>query len=203
MPADAQVVDTMYTYTQTYYTTSSSSSLSGWTKYDTKWQWGNWSGWSSWQNSSVSGNDYRQVQTRNIDATYKTQYRYGRYSNSKNICACPKCGANVDSSSSWYYDTSKWVDSPVSVDTSYDYSWPANSSHNHRDVIYQNYSSKEGIYRDHWYKYVVNGGYYYFLDSTRQVVDTPAYTQYRYRTREKNYTYIYFFISHMPVAYSC
>ena len=72
MPADAQVVDTMYKYTQTYYTTSSSPSLSGWTKYDTKWQWGNWSGWSSWQNSSVSGNDYRQVQTRNIDATYKT-----------------------------------------------------------------------------------------------------------------------------------
>ena len=123
----------------------------------------------------------REVQTREIAATYKTQYRYGRYRNGYNICACKKCGENVDSRAEWTYQTSAWLDSPVSLDTSYDYSWPANSSHNHKDVIYTNYSSSEGIYRDHWYRYVVNGAYYYFLDSTRQVVDTAAYTQYRYR----------------------
>lgn len=191
LPTDAEVVDRKWNYVQTYYTESSSSSLSGWTQYDSSWKWSSWGSWSNWGNSQIKETDYRQVQTRTIDATYKTQYRYGRYGNDTNICTCPICGAQVDSTSSWYYQTSAWVNSRISLDTSYDYSWPVDSSHNHKDVAYTNYSSSEGIYRDHWYRYVVNGGYYYFLDSTRQVVDTPAYNQYRSRDRQKIYTYYY------------
>ncbi|MDO4802264.1 MAG: InlB B-repeat-containing protein, partial [Prevotellaceae bacterium] len=174
---------TQYRYRDKTYTTSNTTkTLSGWIYDSTT---ATTSSWSSWSKTKVTAQNTdalkREVQTREIAATYKTQYRYGRYRNGYNICACKKCGENVDSRAEWTYQTSAWVDSPVSLDTSYDYSWPSNSSHNHKDLIYTNYSSREGIYRDHWYKYVVNGEYYYFLDSTRQVVDTAAYTQYRYR----------------------
>ncbi len=36
VPADAEIVDTKYTYTQTLYTDSTSATLSGWTQYDSK-----------------------------------------------------------------------------------------------------------------------------------------------------------------------
>ncbi len=69
MPADAQVMDTKWSYTLREYTTDSASSLSGWTKYDTKrTSWGSWSGWSTTNPS----NGVRNVESR-------TEYHYYRW----------------------------------------------------------------------------------------------------------------------------
>lgn len=71
VPEDAQIVNKKWTYKQTSYTTSSSSSLSGWTKYDTQWKWSSYGNWSGWSNGSVGSSDSRQVETRTI---YKYHY---------------------------------------------------------------------------------------------------------------------------------
>ena len=72
MPSGAQVVNTKWTYTLREYTTNSASSLSGWTKYDTKrTSWGNWSDWSTTNPS----NGARNVESR-------TEYHYYRWINS-------------------------------------------------------------------------------------------------------------------------
>ena len=50
---------TQYRYCDKEYTTSSSSSLSGWMQYDSETTYGNWSGWST---KEVSSSDTRQVE---------------------------------------------------------------------------------------------------------------------------------------------
>ncbi len=69
MPSGAQVVETKWTYTLREYTSNSASSLSGWTKYDSKrTSWGSWSGWSTTNPS----NGVRNVESR-------TEYHYYRW----------------------------------------------------------------------------------------------------------------------------
>ena len=159
---------TQYSYSDKSTTTSSESSLSGWTRYDAKIT--NWSSWSSWQNSAVSANTDRQVETRWIEPTYKTVYVYFHY--------CPNNG------SSWancYYDNctnyhEATFDSPLtnrvanSVGSGYYYTsyWPC----------------PNGCTR--WYV----GTDYTGSNSTRTVQATAGYTQYRYRT--SIYTYYYY-----------
>ena len=60
---------TQYRYQTKETTTSSSSTMSGWTLYDSSWVWGSWGSWSSWSTNAQSSNDSTQVET-------KTQYRY-------------------------------------------------------------------------------------------------------------------------------
>lgn len=81
VPSDAEIVNTKWTYTLRSYTTSSSSSLSGWTKYDTTTNYGAWSGWSDWSLSNPGSSDVKEVQS---------QYVYGYY-----YFLCPKCGAHM------------------------------------------------------------------------------------------------------------
>lgn len=78
LPSDAQVVDTKYTYTKRDYTTGSSSSMSGWTKYDTKrTSWGATQGpvYSNPSNGSRNVWDESYVTSSN----YKTVYHYYCY----------------------------------------------------------------------------------------------------------------------------
>lgn len=77
LPQGTDVVSRKWTYTQTYYTTSSSSSLSGWEKYKTTWEWGPWGSWSSWTDSKKTASDSRQIKTR-------TMYNYYRWAKSYN-----------------------------------------------------------------------------------------------------------------------
>lgn len=59
-------------------TTSSASTLSGWTKYNETYTWG---GWSSWSSNAVSASATREVNTKQVanPQTYKTVYRYNRF----------------------------------------------------------------------------------------------------------------------------
>ena len=72
LPSGAQIINSKWSYTLTEYTSNSASSLSGWTKYDTKrTSWGSWSGWSTTNPS----NGARNVESR-------TEYHYYRWINS-------------------------------------------------------------------------------------------------------------------------
>lgn len=78
VPAGAQIVENKWTYTLREYTTSGSSSMSGWTKYDTKrTSWGSWSGWST----SNPSNGVRNVESRSVYD--HTEYHYYRWTNGK------------------------------------------------------------------------------------------------------------------------
>ena len=85
MPADAQVVDTMYTYTQTYYTTSASSTLDGWNQYNSTWVWSDYGGWSDWSTNNPGESDYRQREWQQgsnwVDTSYSkdTSHYEGRW----------------------------------------------------------------------------------------------------------------------------
>lgn len=76
VPSGAKTINSKWTYTLRNYTSSSSSSLSGWTKYDTKrTSWGSWSGW----RTSNPSNGVRNVESRSVYD--HTEYHYYRWTN--------------------------------------------------------------------------------------------------------------------------
>lgn len=77
LPSGAQVTQTKWSYTLRSYTTSSSSSKSGWTKYDTKRT--SWGSWSSWSTTNPT-NGTRNVESRSVYD--HTEYHYYRWTNS-------------------------------------------------------------------------------------------------------------------------
>lgn len=76
VPSGAKTINSKWTYTLRNYTSSSSSSLSGWTKYDTKRT--SWSSWSGWSTSNPS-NGVRNVESRSVYD--HTEYHYYRWTN--------------------------------------------------------------------------------------------------------------------------
>lgn len=167
MPTGAQVINKKYSYTLTSYTTSSASSLSGWTKYDTKSAWGSYGSWSGWSDTKVTASDSRQVETRQAVAStnYKTVYHYFRY-------AVNKTGGYGNTSATSSYPTYY----------SYDFDSPLEAN-----GTYNGYSR---------YKYWYNGTNYISVYAcspytTQEVVSYNYKTQYRYRDRSLVYTYYY------------
>lgn len=77
---EESLIEKRYQYRTKEYTTSSNSSLAGWTKYDEKQD--GWTDWSAWQNSSFSATSTRQVETQTVPAVTRTEYNYSRYLNS-------------------------------------------------------------------------------------------------------------------------
>lgn len=97
MPADAQIVNSKWTYILREFTTSSASSLSGWIKYDTiRTSWGPWSSWSTTNPS----NGVRNVESR-------TEYHYYRWTNGVHVYTYKK------DSSYWLEETWFTYDLPL------------------------------------------------------------------------------------------
>ncbi len=90
IPYDADIIEsrTEYRYRDRYkeYTSSESSSLSGWTQYD--YEYGAWSAWSYWNEGSKSSTDMCEVQTATV---------YGYY-----YYICGHCGAHMHTYSQCY-----------------------------------------------------------------------------------------------------
>lgn len=170
MPAGAEVINRKYSYTLTSYTTSSSSSLSGWTKYDTKSAWGNYGNWSGWQDAWVAGSDSRQVETQTAVASYnyKTVYHYYYYSKSET-------NGYTSYTSTDAYGRNRYT-------VTFDYALPQDGT----IAGYQKYK---------WNNHHGTGKYMFvYADSpytTQEVVSTNYKTQYRYRDRSLIYTYYY------------
>lgn len=163
MPEGATIVNQKWTYDLTTNITSDQSYVEGYTLYDTTSEWGEYGAWSSWSTSSVTASDSRQVETKQIAATYKTQYFYDRYSASGNAWTSYAKGTY----SGYYcgtYQSTGWLDYRLTVKA-----YPDGRAR---------YGSYGSVNPDYWYN-----------EQSRQVQVTAAYTQYRYRDRSLIYTY--------------
>lgn len=87
-------------------TTSSSSSLNGWTLTDTTYSWSDYGAWSNWSTSSVSSSDSRKVES-------KTQYSYRTKDTTSSTSSSLSGWTQYDSSVS-YGSWSSWSDSAIS-----------------------------------------------------------------------------------------
>ncbi len=184
-PADAIKTEsrTEYRYRTKSFTTSSNSSLSGWTKYNTTSAYSDWSGWSAWQDSAISKTDLRDVREQTVANynspiyetrySYKTVYHYYRYAKTENA-----------SSGSWAQSSSYPNYYPYSFDS------PITETD-----LYNNHT------RYHWWYSSSNWRGLYAADpyttqevasSWQEVVGYNNKTQYSYRTRSLNYTYYYY-----------
>lgn len=116
-----------------------------------------WGEWSDWKNEPVESSTTRNVETREVPATYKTQYNYSSYTEYTNGGGWngPWAG-NWGGHSCTYYCERGWSDDPLSVRST---QWSGGVQFN----LY-------GPNGDTWYN-----------EQTRQVEATPAYTQYRYQ----------------------
>ncbi|MCR4621791.1 MAG: hypothetical protein K5663_06875 [Clostridiales bacterium] len=158
---------TQYSARSKQYTTSTSSSLSGWTRYDSKTttSYGSWSGWST---TAVSATSTRDVETKVVnEPTYATKYHYRCYN---------------------YYNTNygKWYQSYA--DTSGN-SWSTSGSWVYYDSftrltpgnVYDGYQSYTGAQSKIWF----------YETTTSEQNGTKAVTYYRYRSITRSTTYYY------------
>lgn len=189
-PADALQTQsrTEYRYRDKQFTTSTSSTLNGWTLRtditNPSVSYGSWSGWSAWQDSSVSSSDIREVKTQQVDNynspitetryTYKTVYNYYRYASVN--ADTGGSGSYAQSSSYPYYRTYK-LDSKL---TEYDNNYSKTRYH-----YWYNSSNWVGVYAcDPLTTQEVSGSY-------QETVGYNKKTQYSYRTRSKTTTYYF------------
>lgn len=165
MPSDAEVIDRKWSYTLTSYTTSGSSSLSGWERYDTTSAWGSYGSWSGWSTSNPGSSSSRQRETR-------TTYRYYFFQCNNCLDHHPYYGIKCDTC----YKTGTVLESSYQEiwDTTYPYNAPGGT-----------YGSgpKRWTYfgKEEWW------GNLYFWDSSNVV----SRQEYRYRDRSLVYTYYY------------
>ncbi len=168
VPSGAMIKDTKWTYDLTTTTTSSNSSLAGYTLYNTTWRWSDYGAWSGWQRDAVSGSDSRQVNTRYIEPTYKTQYNYNRWINNSKSNWGP-CAGTWSGVYCGNYEERGWSDE--SLPCTSDPIWSGQLG---------GYFRMYGYNKDLWYN-----------ETTRQVQTGGGYTEYQYRDRYQIYTYYF------------
>ena len=183
---------TEFRYRTKSYTTSSQSSLSGWTLYNTTSAYSDWSGWSAWQDSYVEKTDLRDVKTQQAWAGYSA---WGGWSDWQD--------ASVSSNDYRDVETREVV---ASSNTTYHYFRYTNSSgakgNDYYSSTYPNYdeislgsaltersSTVGGSSGQKGWKYWYNGtNYHTYWECSPCEVTTYTYkTQYRYRTRSDTY----------------
>lgn len=152
-----------YAYSDKATTTSDSSSLSGWNYDYSTWTWGSYGSWSGWSTSSVSSDDYTDVDT-------STLYKWYGF-------VCPYCGAHDP------YNSGNCSGCNADKSTlKYTEFWSTNSWYN-----YTSYATRStGTYRT---KYTTSSNRYERWFSEWNTAPT---TGYRYRTRNKIYTYHFY-----------
>lgn len=189
VPTGARIVAEKWTYDQTWTysngpttSTTAPAPQEGYSYVNSTWSWGAYGNWSGWQNSAVSSSDSRQVETKTVAATYKTQYKYSRWARYADINNPGQNGPVQGTWSGIYcgnYQETGWMDSPK----------PCVSSQSSNQVGGTFYIYGGIDHNNAWYN-----------QQTRSVVATNAYTQYRYRDRGKQYTYNYKKVDHLESA---
>lgn len=170
---DAYETKTQYRFRNKSYTTSSSSSLSGWTWYSRTESVGNWSDWSTTSVSAFeNASQKREVQSQYIAPIYKTQYRYGRWTNGYYLHFCPNYAKSLYGGS-WYKQYTAWFDRAVSPSATN--KWRC-SVQSHTHVNPASYSGSLA----YWNEYTVSGKPYYWQE-TQQVQIGGNYYKYSYR----------------------
>ena len=165
VPEGATIENTKWKYTLRETTTSSNSSLSGWQQYNSTFVWSSYGAWSGWSTTAQTASDSVQVETQTVPATYKTQWHYDRWSAAGNKWTSYSKGTYSGYYCGTYQETD-WLDSPLSV------------------VAYPDGRPQYGSWG-------TSNANYWYNETTRQVLVSNAYTQYRYRVRSKIYTYYF------------
>ncbi len=183
---------TLYIYNDLETTTSTTNNyLAGYGSYTYRDTYvGNFSGWSRSEYASVDNVSLkRDVERRYVEPTYKTQYRYGRWTNGAHTVMCPDWGGDKFGGS-WRIEYTAWSDTQ-----NYTWNWksdkgrPAisyctNHSHNHYAVNFYDPSDNS----DCWYqRYVTGYNDVWYWEETQQVQTGGGYYEYRYR--DTTYTY--------------
>ncbi len=168
-PKDAKVENTKYTYTQRLYTTSASSSMNGWTKYDTK-----RTSWGAKQGPVYSdpSNGSRNVTSEQYVASQTTHYvYYHRY----------KSGAWSDDAhaGSWARHSGPDVTSPLpngyySSTTGQRYSGAACASCGATNQWHLDYTYQTNNYATRWYYQEPIYTYYFYKDEDKESATTPS-----------------------------
>ena len=179
---------TQYSYRDKSTTTSSASSLSGWTKYDSKIT--SWTSWSAWQNTAVTASTTRQVETKTIAATYKTVWHYNRSTNgSYSTYALGYYSKNEYITLDYRLTAKGTVDGRTRYGTygSYlkDYWWNESSSQQVVTAAYNQYRYRDAVYTYYYYKWSAYTDWSdtkYTATSTREV---KTRTVYRYILKQQ------------------
>ncbi|MCM1178620.1 MAG: leucine-rich repeat domain-containing protein [Clostridium sp.] len=161
---------TMYRYRDKSTTTSTNSTLSGWTKYDSSTTWGSWS---AWQDTAVSASSTRKVETKQVQVTAAyTQYRYGRWNNANNTYwhFCDYL-AQQQRGGTWHKAYTPWMNSPLSG------TYDGGTCGNHGCYNQANNASQR--------KFQYNGSNWYWQET--QTVPATYKTQYRYQDSKTTY----------------
>lgn len=169
LPTGAKITQEKWAYNLRTYTTSGSSSLSGWTKYDTqRTSWGSWSGWSTTNPS----NGVRNVESRSVYD--HTEYHYYRWTNGSG-------GVYTYKYSSAYWLEEKW----------FTYELPVYDGGSQGTSIRV---ESGGNYKNRWVKANYEGNRDVDKTFTRSVNRTewryqePVYTYYFYKDEAKEST---------------
>ncbi|HCJ08678.1 MAG TPA: hypothetical protein DHV96_10055 [Lachnospiraceae bacterium] len=155
-------------------TTSTSSTLSGWTKYDTKTTWGAWSGWTD---TAIAGSSTRNVQTQQVQtrAGY-TQYRYWRWTNGSWWWFCETCAKNDSKHRGpWRTECTPWMNTPI---TSYDTGQYCSHGYSYKNDGQKTYNYYNGSKKEHYY--------------WQETQNVPASYKTQYRYQDATVTYYYY-----------
>ena len=174
MPAEAQVVETKWTYTLREYTTNSASSLSGWTKYDTK-----RTSWGATQGPVYTNptNGSRNVWSEQYvtSSNYKTVYHYYRYAS---VNADTGGDGSYMKLSDCPYYRELCLDSELTYDGSlngcyryysggrYNWYWKCNP-YTTQQWVSDNYGTR-------WYYQEPVYTYYYYRDLSKEATSDPT-----------------------------
>lgn len=192
--SDAYTIEskTQYSYRDKSTTSSSSSSLSGWTLSSSAIT--GWGSWSDWQNASVSATTSREVETRIIPATYKTVWHYNRSTNgSYSTYALGYYSSNQYITLDYRLSVKGTIDGRYhygSYDGGYgtylqNYWWNESSSQVVATAAYTQYRYRNAIYTYYFYKWSSYSDWtdtVYTASSTRQV---KTRTVYRYLLKQQ------------------
>jgi len=173
LPNDVEIVGRKWSYTQRYETTSSSPTLSGWTKYNETYVMGPWSGVIDWDPGTANGRE-REIIEHYVPPVYKTGYHYYRWYNGSGMYTYKY------NSTYWWEETFfDWILGNASGYTdikSTNGSKTPSTMWCQADLNYsQNNSDKTFVHYNH---FLVSYGYYWYQYKYRDRV----YTYYFYRT---------------------
>ncbi len=169
---------TVYRYRDKEFSTSSSSTKTGWTQYNSTWVWSSYGSWSAWSTTQYTSSETRQIESKEVtDVAGYYQYRYWGFRNGNGrIHFCPVQAKNIWGGT-WSEYSSGWVTTDVggsSIGQTHGYS-NCSCGMSSGQIAYE-------------YKY--NGKTYYHKAS--QYVNPVKHTEYRYRDRSKVYTYYFY-----------
>lgn len=167
MPSDAVAINTKYSYTQRSYTTSGSSSMSGWTKYDTKRT--SWGGTQGPVYSNPS-NGSRNVWSEQYETGRTHHYVYYHYANSSY--------SSFSYAQSSSYNNYREFDVTSALTYHKDYSGHAGYRYYHNGsnyyIVWLSREYDDIQYGTRWYYQDPVYTYYYYKDENKEATTDPT-----------------------------